>query len=263
MPSYKKPDKRILTEDERSLHRPTKPLISPESPEKQEQIHKEIHEREQARDVYFTETDTWRVLRVMSELVAGYGAMAHIPPSVTIFGSARLKTDDPMYERISETTKRLAQVGFGIITGGGPGAMEAANKGAKLGGGLSIGCQIELPYEQETNQYIDKLIKFHYFFVRKMMFVKYAEAFVIFPGGFGTMDELMEALTLIETKKIDNFPIILFDKNFWSGLIDWIRSTMLPSGKISHDDYKILRLTDDPDEVVEIVKNSYNNNHNT
>ncbi len=260
MPSHKK-HKRILTEDEGALQRPKQPLVSPLSPEFEKVIDDAVDEREKLWRMDFTETDPWRVFRVMSEMVKGYGALVRIPPSVTVFGSARLKRDDPLYDRIVETTRLLAKEGFGIITGGGPGAMEAANKGAREAGGCSVGCNIELPFEQHENEYIDISVNFHYFFVRKMMFVKYAEAFVLFPGGFGTLDELFEAVTLIQTKKINNFPVILFDSGYWKGLVDWIRNTMLESGKISSRDIDILRLCDDPAEVVKIVKESYNSNH--
>ncbi len=268
MPSFIKFGRRISTEDERSLRRPKKPLLSPTSPEFLEEIKREIGEQEKAAKIDFIETDPWRVFRVMSEMVNGYGALARIPPSVTVFGSARLKADDPIYTSIVETTRLLAQTGFGISTGGGPGAMEAANKGAKEGSGCSVGCTIELPFEQKTNAYVDIAVDFHYFFVRKMMFVKYAEAFVIFPGGFGTLDELFESVTLRQTDKIADFPIILFGTSYWKGLMDWIRQTMLGSGKISPEEMDILRLTDSPAEVVEIVRSAYNttnhkvSNHN-
>lgn len=263
MPSYRKLSNRHLTEDERSLHRPKKPLISPSSPDFKEQIEREIEEREKFAKLDFTESDPWRVFRVMSELVEGYGALARIPPSVTFFGSARLTPDDPLYEKIKITASLLAQKGFGIITGGGPGAMEAANRGAREVGGVSVGCNIELPYEQQLNQYVDIPIKFHYFFVRKMMFVKYAEAFVIFPGGFGTLDELFEATELIQTKKIDNFPVILFDVNYWKGLVDWFRDKLLASGKISERDMNIFKLVDEPGEIVDIIEKAYNHGHET
>lgn len=256
MPSYRR-SKKIMTEDESSLCRPSRPLISPTSPEFKEEIEREIDEREKLWRMDFTETDPWRVLRVMSELVNGYGALSLIPPSVTVFGSARLPEDDPMYNKIVETTRLLAKEGFGIITGGGPGAMEAANKGAREGGGVSVGCNIELPYEQKLNEYVDISVKFHYFFVRKMMFIKYAEAFIIFPGGFGTLDELFEAVTLIQTKKIDNFPIILFDRSYWNGLMEWIKNTLLATGKISERETQIFKFSDSPEEVVRIVKDAY------
>lgn len=261
MPSYRKIPGVHLTEDERSLRRPKRPLISPSSPEFKEEIDREIDEREKFLKIDFTESDPWRVFRVMSELVDGYGALARIPPSVTFFGSARIKEGDPVYEKITQTARLLAQKGFGIITGGGPGAMEAANKGAREVGGVSVGCNIELPYEQTLNPYVDIPVKFHYFFVRKMMFVKYAEAFIIFPGGFGTLDELFEAVELIQTKKIQNFPVILFDTNYWRGLLDWIKDKLLASGKISPEDMNIFKLTDDPADVLRIVETSYNHNH--
>ncbi len=259
MPSFRRTDRRHLTEDEKSLRRPKKPLVHIDSPEFREQLDHEIDEREKLLHMDFTETDPWRVLRVMSEMVSGYGALSSIPPSVTFFGSARLDREDPMYDKITRTAKLVAQAGFGIITGGGPGAMEAANKGAREAGGVSIGCNIDLPFEQSENKYLDISIKFHYFFVRKMMFVKYAEAFVIFPGGFGTLDELFESLTLIETKKIHNFPLILFGKDYWSGLLDWIKHKVLATGKINEDDYNLIKLSDDPEEIAEIIKTAYIN----
>ena len=259
MPSYRKLSNRRLTEDERTLSRPKKPLLSPSSQEFKDEIERELNERDKFLKIDFTESDPWRVFRVMSELVDGYGALARIPPSVTVFGSARTKPEDPIYAKVVETTKLLAQKGFGIITGGGGGVMEAANKGAREVGGCSVGCNIELPYEQQLNQYVDIPVKFHYFFVRKMMFVKYAEAFIIFPGGFGTLDELFEAMTLIQTKKIANFPIILFDSNYWKGLIDWIKDKMLKDGKISENDINIFRMSDDPQEVADIIGKAYDN----
>jgi len=258
MPSYRK-NKKVLTEDESSLRRPKRPLVSPLSPEFKEEIERELEEQERLRRMDFTETDPWRVLRVMSELTNGFGALSKIPPSVTVFGSARLRRDDPLYLQIVETTQHLARAGFGIITGGGPGAMEAANKGAKEGGGVSIGCNIELPFEQHTNKYIDIPVKFHYFFVRKMMFIKYAEAFIIFPGGFGTLDELFEAVTLIQTKKIENFPIILFGRKYWEGLMHWIKTTLMGRGMISLEDALIFQFSDSAEEVVQIVKAAYMN----
>src|SRR6266480_7735352 len=199
---------RGVTEDERLLTRPTQPLISPQEvfPQEQEQV--DEHAFERALHFDFTITDPWRVLRIMSEFVNGFDALAHIPPCVTIFGSARTPPDDPTYAAAVVTARLLAKAGFGIITGGGPGIMEAANKGAQEGGNLSIGCNIELPFEQASNSHVDISLDFRYFFVRKTLFIKYSNAFVIFPGGFGTMDELFEALTLIQTKKVSNFPII-------------------------------------------------------
>jgi uncharacterized protein (TIGR00730 family) len=252
---------RGVTEDERLLTRPTQPLISPQEvfPREQEQV--DEHAFERALHFDFTITDPWRVLRIMSEFINGFDALAHIPPCVTIFGSARTLPDDPAYAAAIETARLLAKAGFGIITGGGPGIMEAANKGAQEGGNLSIGCNIELPFEQAPNQYLDISLDFRYFFVRKTMFVKYSNAFIIFPGGFGTMDELFEALTLIQTKKVSNFPVILYGSKYWEGLLNWIRETMLDEEKVSVDDVALLRISDDPQEICDIVCDAYRENH--
>jgi uncharacterized protein (TIGR00730 family) len=204
--------------------------------------------------------DTWKIFRIMSEFVEGFETMSKLGPAVTIFGSARSKPGSKHYETAVKLAKRLAEEGFGIITGGGPGIMEAANKGAKEADADSIGLNIDLPFEQSSNPYIDpdKLIDFRYFFVRKVMFVKYAQAFVVMPGGFGTLDELFEALTLIQTKKIDKFPVILFDTEFWNGLIDWIKTVILEKHQyISPEDLDIIHLTDDIDEVVNIINKFY------
>src|SRR5579885_880897 len=205
----------------------------------------------------FTHTDPWRVFRIMGEFVEGFDTLAHIHPAVTFFGSARVHPDDPMYEAARESARHLAQAGFSIITGGGPGIMEAANWGAVEGGGQYIGCNIELPHEQNINAYVQISINFRYFFVRKTMFVKYAEGFVIFPGGFGTMDELFEALTLIQTGKTEHFPLVLFGSSYWAGLLTWIKETMLAEGKISSGDLDLLQITDSPEEVCQIILNSY------
>jgi uncharacterized protein (TIGR00730 family) len=209
-----------------------------------------------ARD--FTTTDPWRVMRITSEFVSGFDALANVQRAVTIFGSARVGPDSPEYQAATEVARRLAEEGFAIITGGGPGIMEAANKGAVEAGGESIGCNIELPFEQGTNAYVRVAVNFRYFFVRKTMFVKYAEAFVIFPGGFGTMDELFEALTLIQTGKIDHFPVILFGTAYWAGLLDWLKQTMVAGGKIAPQDLDLLYPTDDPEEAVRIIVDCYN-----
>ncbi len=193
--------------------------------------------------------DAWRVFRIMGEFVEGFEEMGDIGTAVSIFGSARTKQDDPIYGACVETARLLGEAGFSIITGGGPGIMEAANKGAKEAGATSVGCNIELPFEQSGNDFIDVSIDFRYFFVRKTMFVKYACGFVIFPGGFGTMDELFEALTLIQTNKVLDFPVVLFGTEYWKGLLDWIEGTMAPEGKIAADDLDIMFLTDDPAEV--------------
>jgi uncharacterized protein (TIGR00730 family) len=201
----------------------------------------------------FTSSDPWRVFRIMGEFVEGFDALAKIGPAVTIFGSARVKPDAPEYRAATETARLLGEAGFSIITGGGPGIMEAANRGAREAGVLSVGCNIELPFEQSVNPYVDLAINFRYFFVRKTMFVKYAEAFVIFPGGFGTLDELFEALTLIQTGKVRDFPVVLVGSAYWGGFVEWIRGVLLAEGKISPEDVDLVRLTDDPAEVVRVV----------
>jgi uncharacterized protein (TIGR00730 family) len=216
---------------------------------------------ESPRPDEFTHTDPWRVFRIMGEFVEGFDELATLSRGIAIFGSARTKPDDPDYQAAQETGALLAAQGFAVITGGGPGIMEAANRGAFEAGGLSIGCNIELPFEQKANPYQTLSLTFKYFFVRKMMFVKYSLAFVIFPGGFGTFDELFEALTLIQTKKIRNFPIVLFGSHYWSGMLDWIRAVVLPGGKISEHDMDIFHITDSPAEVVEIVNRAQSSLH--
>ena len=206
------------------------------------------------RRASFTSTDPWRVLRIMGEFVEGFDTLSDVRNAVTIFGSARTPTDDPYYEQAIATAKLLAKEGFPIITGGGPGIMEAANRGAKEAGGVSIGCNIELPHEQGTNRYVERSINFRYFFVRKMMFVKYSTAFVVFPGGFGTIDELFEALTLIQTGKVKHFPVVLFGTKYFQGLIDWLRDVAAQEGKIDAKDLDLLHVTDDPTEVVRRIQ---------
>ncbi len=201
----------------------------------------------------FTSTDPWRVLRIMGEFVEGFDTLADVRNAVTFFGSARATPDDPYYEKAVETARLLARQGFAIITGGGPGIMEAANRGAQEGSGLSIGCNIELPFEQGTNAYVERAINFRYFFVRKTMFVKYSTAFIVFPGGYGTMDELFEALTLIQTGKVKYFPVVLMGRGYWSGLADWLRDRVAEEGKIAAADLELFHLTDDPEEVVRRV----------
>jgi uncharacterized protein (TIGR00730 family) len=202
----------------------------------------------------FTETDPWRALRILSEFVEGFDAMAKVGPAITVFGSARTGPDDPMYELARAIGRRLADAGYAVITGGGPGTMEAANRGCREAGGLSVGCNIELPHEQGMNPYVDLGVEFRYFFARKVMFVKYADGFVILPGGFGTLDELFEALTLIQTGKVRHFPIVLVGRAYWSGLLDWIRGTLLAQGAIADGDLELFQVTDDPDEVVDIIR---------
>jgi uncharacterized protein (TIGR00730 family) len=246
-----------ITEDERLLSRPVQPLINPGEPLPHEQSIRDDHAFERAMNFDFTVTDPWRVLRIMSEFVNGFDALAHIPASVTLFGSARTKPQDPIYEAATRTARLLAKAGFGVITGGGPGIMEAGNKGAQDGGNLSIGCNIELPFEQSSNTYLDVSLDFRYFFVRKTMFIKYSSAFIIFPGGFGTMDELFEALTLIQTQKVSHFPVILYDSKYWSGLVNWLRDTMLAEEKVTPQDLDLLRISDDPEEICTIVSEAH------
>lgn len=205
--------------------------------------------------------DSWAVFKIMSEFVEGYERLSKIGPCVSIFGSARTLPDTPYYTMAEELAFKLTQNGYGVITGGGPGIMEAGNRGAQRGGGVSVGLNIDLPFEQEANPYIDydKLLNFQYFFPRKVMFVKYAQGFIVLPGGFGTLDELFEAMTLIQTKKIGKFPIILVGLDYWRGLFDWIKGTMLEKeGNISPRDLELVKLVDSPNEAVEEINKFYN-----
>ncbi|HMB64269.1 MAG TPA: TIGR00730 family Rossman fold protein [Eudoraea sp.] len=203
--------------------------------------------------------DSWAIFKIMGEFVMGFEKMSAIGPCVTIFGSARTKGDADYYKMAVNIAKKVSEAGYGIITGGGPGIMEAGNKGAHLAGGISVGLNIDLPFEQHDNPYIDedKSLDFDYFFVRKVMFVKYSQGFVVMPGGFGTLDELFEAITLIQTHKIGKFPIILVGSDFWAGLLQWINSTMLKVGNVSPDDLDLIKIADTEDEVVEIIDNFY------
>jgi uncharacterized protein (TIGR00730 family) len=201
----------------------------------------------------FISTDPWRVLRIMGEFTEGFEALVDVGPAISIFGSARVKPGHAQYEAAVELARLLGEAGITIITGGGPGIMEAGNKGAQEAGVPSIGLNIELPFEQGVNAYVDLPMEFHYFFVRKTMFLKYAQGFVIFPGGFGTMDELFEALTLIQTGKVQNFPVILFGKAYWEGLFNWLREPMLAEGKISAADLNLVILSDSPEEIRDII----------
>jgi uncharacterized protein (TIGR00730 family) len=201
--------------------------------------------------------ESWRLFRIMGELVEGFDTLADIVPAVTIYGSARLKADDKWYAQAEETARLLGKAGFNIMTGGGPGIMEAANKGARDAGVRSVGLNIHLTPEQACNIYADKSITFHHFFIRKVMLVKYATAFIIMPGGLGTMDELTEVLTLIQTQKIKPFPVILFSSEYWCGFLDWLKDTVLAKGAISEEDFELLRVFDSPAEVVRAVEKWY------
>jgi uncharacterized protein (TIGR00730 family) len=203
--------------------------------------------------------DLWRIFQVMAEFVNGFEIMSRIGPAVSVFGSARTKPGTPAYILAEEVARELVKAGYGVITGAGGGIMEAANKGAKEAGGSSIGVNIDLPFEQQANVYVDaeKLIKFRHFFVRKVMFVKYAQGFIVMPGGFGTFDEFFEAITLIQTRKTMKFPVILMGKDYWEGLVDWIRTTVLKAGYISPKDLALFHLTDDPKEAVAIISRHY------
>jgi hypothetical protein len=209
----------------------------------------------------FTTQDTWRVFRIMAEFVEGFEALADISPAVTIFGSSRARPEDEDYQYTLRIARMLVENGFGVITGGGPGIMEAANRGAAEAGGKSVGLNIELPREQEPNPYANIRLSFRYFFARRMMFVKYALAYIILPGGFGTLDELFEVLMLIQTQKIKPFPVIMVGKRYWQGLLDWLRFTALKEGKLSLKDLEIFKAMDEPDEIVRTIKDFYEEGH--
>src|SRR6266496_4276326 len=202
-------------------------------------------------------TDPWRVLRIQAEFVEGFGALAEVPRAVTVFGSARTRRDHPEYKLGVDIGAALAKAGYAAITGGGPGAMEAVNRGANEAGGLSVGLGIELPFEQGLNPWVDLGVNFRYFFARKTMFVKYSQAFICLPGGFGTLDELFEALCLVQTKKVTKFPVVLFGSEYWGGLYDWIAKAVLAEGKISPHDLDLLHVTDDIEDAVRVVEDSY------
>jgi hypothetical protein len=214
---------------------------------------KEMTERSYPIDD-FTMKESWRLFRIMAEFVDGFETMAEIYPAVSIFGSSRVGPEDPLYEKARTIARLFAEDGFHVITGGGPGLMEAANRGAAEGGAMSVGLNIQLPMEQQPNTYANVRLDFRYFFVRKVLFIKYAQAYVVLPGGFGTLDELFEALTLIQTDRIKPFPVILVGNDYWTGLINWIRDQLLETGKISPEDLDLIQLVDDPDEVVATVK---------
>jgi len=202
--------------------------------------------------------DSWAIFKIMSEFVEGYEKMARIGPCVSVFGSARTQPENPYYQKAVETSRLLVESGYGVITGGGPGIMEAGNKGAAEGKGRSVGLNIVLPFEQSSNQYVNHPVDFDYFFVRKVMFVKYTQGFITFPGGFGTLDELFEALTLMQTKKIDMKPVVLFGTEYWSGMVKWIEEVMLnKEGNINLKDMDLLKMTDDPKEAVQHINSFY------
>lgn len=224
----KMPGKPTMTEDKKLLERSVRPA--------------------------FLDTDTWRSLRILAEFVEGFDALASIGRAITVFGSARVKEGDPAYGLAREIGRLLALEGYAVITGGGPGVMEAANRGCQEGGGLSVGCNIELPHEQDINPYVDLGVEFRYFFARKTMFVKYADGFVIMPGGYGTLDELMEALTLIQTGKIEHFPVVLVGSEFFAPFLAWIKATLVGEGMIAPEDLDLIQVTDDPNRVIEIFR---------
>ncbi|MFP4472962.1 MAG: TIGR00730 family Rossman fold protein [Candidatus Omnitrophota bacterium] len=201
--------------------------------------------------------DPWRVFKIMAEFVSGFDQFSNIEKAVTIFGSARTPEDDPLYQKARTTADLLVKEGYAVITGGGPGIMEAGNRGAMEAGGESVGLNIDLPFEQKPNAYIRTLVNFHYFFSRKVMFLKYAKAFVMFPGGFGTLDELFECVTLIQTKRVERCPVILIDSAFWDGLIDWVKEKLLGEGKISPGDMDYFQVVDEPEDVVRLITEFY------
>lgn len=234
-----------------------KPSDDPQRPAPSESV-----AREQDRSfshVAESTHDLWSVFKIMGELVDGYDKLLRVGPCVSIFGSSRIKPDNPYYEHAREMAALITRHGFGVITGGGPGIMEAGNQGANEAGGRSVGLSIELPHEQGTNSYVHPQyeIQFDYFFIRKVMFVKYAKAFVVFPGGLGTMDELFECLTLIQTRKIDRIPVVLFGREFWQGLLDWIRDDLAGRGMISPHDLELFLVTDDPEEAMQYILSFY------
>jgi len=230
--------------------------LTPQQLEEEHRIRKAFKEKDWAE---IKSSDSWVIFKVMSEFVEGFEKLAKIGPCVTIFGSARIGAKHPYYKMAEEIAYELVRDGYGVVTGGGPGIMEAGNRGAKRGGGKSVGLNIYLPHEQKGNPYIDpdKLITFDYFFVRKVMFMKYSQGFIVMPGGFGTLDELSEALTLIQTKKIGRFPIVLVGKKFWSGMMDWIKQTLVSEGMIHEDDLELVNLVDTPKEAVKVINEFY------
>jgi uncharacterized protein (TIGR00730 family) len=239
---HQRPAVTRATEDEELLNREVPSIPRAKAPELGE----------------FTHTDAWRVLRIQGEFVHGINALSDIGAAISVFGSARVSRESRLYADARELGRKLVAAGFAVITGGGPGIMEATNRGASEAGGVSVGCNIELPFEQSMNCYANRAINFRYFFVRKTMFVKYSNGFAIFPGGFGTLDELFEALTLVQTRKIKRFPIVLYDSSYWQGLITWIKGTQLAQGTISPEDLNLLIVTDSIDEICDVMVDCYN-----
>ena len=240
---------------------PTEPVLDPPEPSKETEDERFLESRIEeieSSPVFTVGRDSWRVFRIMGEFVEGFDALSDLGPCVSFFGSARVTPADPMYWQCVETARRMGDAGYGIITGGGPGMMEAANRGAKEAGVASVGANIELPFEQGQNKFVELGIDFRYFFVRKTMFVKYAQGFVIFPGGFGTLDELFESLTLIQTSKVHNFPVVMFGTDYWGGLMDWIKDKLVEERKISPADIDLMYLTDSPEDAVQFVVNHAN-----
>jgi uncharacterized protein (TIGR00730 family) len=233
----------MATEQPAEMHIPPKPREALED--------RKLLDRPSRQEML--QSESWRVLRITSEFVAGFDHLTGVYPAVSIFGSARTALSNQYYAAAVKTAELLGRAGFAIITGGGPGIMEAANQGAKNAGALSIGCNIELPFEQQINKFVDRSMTFRYFFVRKTMFIKYSEAFVTFPGGFGTLDELMGALTLIQTKKITNFPVVLFGRDYWGGLTDWLRKVVLRANNIKQEDVDSIHIVDEPEAVRDII----------
>jgi hypothetical protein len=213
--------------------------------------------RADLKKIDFTKEDTWRIFRIMAEFVEGFETLSQVGRAISFFGSSRLKPKDKYYKIATQTAYLLSKEGYAIITGGGPGLMEAANKGAKKAGGKSIGLNIQIPQEQKPNRYVDLLLEFHYFFCRKVMFLKYGKAFVILPGGYGTLDELFESLNLIQTHRVERFPVVLLGSEYWKGLIDWVKSKVLKKGCISPSDLNIFTIVDTPKEVVSAINNFY------
>jgi uncharacterized protein (TIGR00730 family) len=213
--------------------------------------------RADLKKIDFTKEDTWRIFRIMAEFVEGFETLSRVGRAISFFGSSRLKPKDKYYKIATQTAYLLSKEGYAIITGGGPGLMEAANKGAKKAGGKSIGLNIQIPQEQKPNKYVDLLLEFHYFFCRKVMFLKYGKAFVILPGGYGTLDELFESLNLIQTHRVERFPVVLLGSEYWKGLIDWVKSKVLKKGCISPSDLNIFTIVDTPKEVVSAINNFY------